>query len=79
MSLAIITSQILAEAQDRGTSYATWGLAQILFPRFRRWHVHEVPPVASALALLTKHLGHGLSSGFGVQDERPSHTSLIWI
>lgn len=49
-------------------SASTWGLAQILFPRSWRWHVHGVPSLASAWALLTKHLGHGFSSGFGVQD-----------
>lgn len=60
-------------------SASTWGLAQILFPRPWRWHVHGVPSLASAQALLTKHPGHEFSSGSGVQDECPSHTSLIWI
>lgn len=78
-SLAIKTSQILAKAQGRDTSYAAvlahGGLHRSFSQDPRGGHMHGVPFLALAWALLTKHLGHGFSSGFGVQDECPSHTS----
>lgn len=72
MSLATIIKSDFGWGSRQGhllcSSASTWGLAQILFPRSWRWHVHGVPSLASARAPLTKHLGHGFSPGFGVQN-----------
>lgn len=73
--LAIITSQILAEAQDRGFSDAAVlhrGLAHGSLLRNQRQHMQLASPRASAPAHLSEPPDHGFSSWFSVQDEWPS-------